>query len=206
MLILGESGTGQGTGRPGDLSPQPPQPGALSWPSTARPFPSRCWKASCSATSGAPSPGPTAAASASSSSATAARIFLDEIGDMAPAPRPRSCGCSRRGVSSALGGSETISVDVRIIAATNQDLDDADRAGPLPQGPLLPAQRRDDPSAAAARAPRGHRRTGPLLPLPLQPATGHVRAVHLARGLGVAGEVRLAGKRARIAERDSRSR
>ena len=51
----------QGTRRPRHLSAQPTAPTSRSWPSTAPPFPKRCWKASCSATRRARSPGRTAA-------------------------------------------------------------------------------------------------------------------------------------------------
>jgi two-component system response regulator AtoC len=52
-----------------------------------------------------------------------------------------------------VGGIKTITVDVRLIAATNRDLkrEIAERA--LPRGPLLPPQRRAHRAAAAARAP-----------------------------------------------------
>ena len=41
-------------------------------------------------------------------------------------------------------GSETpVKVDVRVLAATHRDLPELVRAGPVPRGPVLPAQRRD---------------------------------------------------------------
>ena len=40
-----------------------------------------------------------------------------------------------------LGGVQPIKVNVRLIAATNKDLEAAVQAGHLPRGPLLPAQR-----------------------------------------------------------------
>ena len=41
-----------------------------------------------------------------------------------------------------VGGSETVQVDVRIIAATNRDLEELMEQEQVPPGPLLPAQRR----------------------------------------------------------------
>ena len=53
-------------------------------------------------------------------------------------------------------GAPHLQVDVRIVAATNRDLVDEIDEGPLPRGPVLPAQRRADLSASAARAAGRH--------------------------------------------------
>jgi two-component system, NtrC family, nitrogen regulation response regulator GlnG len=50
-------------------------------------------------------------------------LFLDEVGDMAPHTQAKILRLLQEGCFERLGGSESISVDVRIIAATNQDLD-----------------------------------------------------------------------------------
>jgi two-component system nitrogen regulation response regulator GlnG len=49
-------------------------------------------------------------------------IFLDEIGDMPPNTQAKILRLIQEGQFQRLGGSQTIAVDVRIIAATNQDL------------------------------------------------------------------------------------
>ena len=54
-----------------------------------------------------------------------------------------------------IGSQKTIQVDVRVIAATNKDLEEAIATGALPRGPLLPALGDPDPRAAAARAAGG---------------------------------------------------
>ena len=53
-----------------------------------------------------------------------------------------------------LGGTETIRANVRLIAATNKDLEKAIADGDVPRGPVLPAERLHDLRAAAARAAR----------------------------------------------------
>ncbi len=63
-----------------------------------------------------------------------------------------------------VGGREEIAVDVRIIAATNRDLGADDRRRRVPRRSLLPAQRRADPTSAAARAAGRHRRARPAFP------------------------------------------
>ncbi len=50
-------------------------------------------------------------------------IFLDEIGDMAPATQTKILRVLQAGEIQRVGGTETIRVDVRVIAATNKDLE-----------------------------------------------------------------------------------
>ena len=50
-------------------------------------------------------------------------IFLDEIGDMALATQTKILRVLQQGDIQRVGGTETIQVDVRIIAATNKDLE-----------------------------------------------------------------------------------
>jgi len=49
-------------------------------------------------------------------------MFLDEVGDMSPALQAKLLRVLQDGVVEQLGGHTTIRVDVRVIAATNQDL------------------------------------------------------------------------------------
>ena len=122
VLILGESGTGKELVAHA-IQQHSPRAGARSWPSTAPPSPSRCWRANCSATRKGPSPAPTANASASSSSAHGGTLFLDEVGDMTPLMQSKVLRVLQEGRFERVGGNATIETDVRIIAATNRDLD-----------------------------------------------------------------------------------
>jgi two-component system response regulator AtoC len=56
-------------------------------------------------------------------------IFLDEIGDLHPALQAKLLHVLQDGEFSRVGGKSTIKVDVRVIAATNQDLERAVAAG-----------------------------------------------------------------------------
>jgi two-component system nitrogen regulation response regulator NtrX len=56
-------------------------------------------------------------------------LFLDEIGDMAPATQAKILRAAESGVVERLGDSKEVRVDVRIISATNQDLEKAIQEG-----------------------------------------------------------------------------
>ena len=60
-------------------------------------------------------------------------IFLDEIGDMQPALQASLLRVLQEKEIQRLGGNETRPVDVRVIAATNKDLEEAVRAGAFRQ-------------------------------------------------------------------------
>lgn len=61
--------------------------------------------------------------------ASGGTLFLDEIGDMSPALQTRLLRVLAEGEFYRVGGQQPIRVDVRVIAATNQDLDVAVREG-----------------------------------------------------------------------------
>jgi DNA-binding NtrC family response regulator len=54
--------------------------------------------------------------------ATSGTLFLDEIGDMSPGTQAKILRVLQDGVIERVGGSESVHVDVRIIAATHRDL------------------------------------------------------------------------------------
>ena len=56
-------------------------------------------------------------------------LFLDEIGDMHPTLQTNLLRVLQEREFQRLGGESTISVDIRVLAATNQDLDNAMREG-----------------------------------------------------------------------------
>ena len=67
-------------------------------------------------------------------------LFLDEIGDMSPALQTRLLRVLAESEFYRVGGQISITVDVRVIAATNQDLAKAVSDGRFQGGPLSPPQ------------------------------------------------------------------
>jgi formate hydrogenlyase transcriptional activator len=60
-------------------------------------------------------------------------LFLDEIGDLPLELQPKLLRVLQHGNLERLGSSRTITVDVRVVAATNRDLDEAVRVGSFRQ-------------------------------------------------------------------------
>ena len=83
-------------------------------------------------------------------------LFLDEIGELPPRCRSSCCASCRSGKVKPVGGVAEEEVDVRVVAATNRDLEAEVERGALPARSLLPPQRHPAAPAAAARAARGH--------------------------------------------------
>ena len=93
-------------------------------------------------------------------------LLLDEIGEMPVGTQAKLLRVLEERKLRRLGARTEQDVDVRVLAATNRDPDDAVAQGHLRAGPLLPAECVPHSHAAAARAPgrpagdgRGHAAT-----------------------------------------------
>ena len=83
-------------------------------------------------------------------------IFLDEITEMPPATQSKLLRALEERSVRRLGGKAEIPVDVRVIAATNRQPEEALRDNQLRGDSVLPAQRVSDRAAAFAHAGGGH--------------------------------------------------
>ena len=115
-----------------------------------------CWSRSCSVTRRARSPAPTRSAAAASSRPTAARCSSTRSATCRLPLQTRLLRVLAEGEFYRVGGQTPIRVDVRVIAATHQDLEERVAQRPVPRGPAPPPQRDPHRAAAAARAARGH--------------------------------------------------
>ena len=128
-------------------------------------------------------------------------VMLDEIGDLPPGGQAKLLRLLENKTFRRVGGVTELRADVRVIAATNVNLEERVERGALPRRPLLPAQRGAAGGAAAARAPRRRADAGGPLHRPLQPGAEAAGAGGLAAGHGAAARLPLARQRARAAQR-----
>ena len=91
-------------------------------------------------------------------------LFLDEIGEIGPEVQPKLLRFLETGEIHPLGEPQPVKVDVRVIAATNANLETLMSRRALPRRPLLPPQRRQAEAPAAARAARGNPAADRALP------------------------------------------
>ena len=154
----------QGARRPRGALRQPAPQRARSSASTAPPSPRRCSKASCSATRGARSPARPSARSASSRQSDKGTLMLDEIGEMSAAIQAKFLRVLEGHPFERVGGSEPIKVDVRVIAATNRDLEKDVAEGTFRRDLYFRLHVLEIFVPAAPQAARRHSRAGRVLP------------------------------------------
>ena len=90
-------------------------------------------------------------------------LFLDEIGELNVNMQSKVLRALQEREIRRVGSHESIKVDVRIIAATNKNLEEEVSKGDVPGGSLLPAERGHDSSPAAAGAEHGYPAAGGIL-------------------------------------------
>ena len=95
-------------------------------------------------------------------------IFLDEIGELPAETQIALLRVLQEHEFERVGGTATIQTNVRVIAATNRDLQAAIAGNTFQERPFLPAERFSDRSASVAGATGRHSSTGRVLHRPLR--------------------------------------
>ena len=108
-------------------------------------------------------------------------LFLDEIGDMPFDLQTRLLRVLSDGQFYRVGGHNPMRSNVRVIAATHQNLEERVKAGRVPRGPVPPPQRDPAAPAGAARAARGRAGAGALLPAEEREGAGRRGQAHHRR-------------------------
>ncbi len=127
-------------------------------------------------------------------------LFLDEVGELSPPTQVKLLRVLQEREFERLGGVAPVKVNVRLIAATNTDLEEAVAAERVPRGPLLPAERLHDLPAAAARAEARHPAPGRPLRREVRGGARQGRPPHRDHRHRHAHELPLAGQRPRAGE------
>ena len=108
-------------------------------------------------------------------------LFLDEIGEMEPDSQVKLLRVLESHAFFRVGGTRRRTVDMRLVAATNRDLAEAIKTNQFRQDLYYRINTITVTSAAAARAPRGHRVCSPSTSSSRMPRTaasalpGHAR-------------------------------
>ena len=128
-------------------------------------------------------------------------VFLDEIGEMVPLLQAKLLRFLEEKSFKRVGGSADIRVDVRVIAATNRNLEEEVQKGHFRSDLYYRLNVVPITAAATAAAPQRHSAPDQLLRRPVQHRVSQAHQARDAVGHGAIAGLRLAGQRARAAKR-----
>ena len=128
-------------------------------------------------------------------------LFLDEIGDLPLEMQIKLLRVLQERQIERLGSSKSIHVDVRIVAATNRDLEKRIARGHLPPGPVLPSECVSDSYSATPRASGRHSHARMELRRRVQQRLWQANRVRLEGKHAGTAALSVAGKRPGTAQR-----
>ena len=128
-------------------------------------------------------------------------IFLDEIGEMTPALQSKLLRFLEEKTFKRVGGLSDVRVDVRVVAATNRDLEEEVKAGKFREDLFYRLQVMPIRLPPLARTPGRRPAARELLHRSVQPGIQEARPRTVAGGHGAARAVSVARQRPRAAQR-----
>ena len=133
-------------------------------------------------------------------------IFLDEVGELSRDVQVKLLRVLQEQELERLGSTRPTKVNIRVIAATNRDLQAEVQRGDFRSDLVLSTQHLSDPHAAAARAEGRRAAAGRALRHRLRAADGQAGRSNRLAGGGSACRLRLAGQRPGARQRDGARR
>ncbi|MEZ5579147.1 MAG: sigma 54-interacting transcriptional regulator [Candidatus Competibacteraceae bacterium] len=129
-------------------------------------------------------------------------LFLDEVGELTASAQAKLLRVLQDQEFERVGGTQTLKVNVRLVAATNRDLVRNGQGQSVPRRPLLSVERVSHPAAVLVRASDRHPAAGALFSGPVRQEDGQDDSRSLAPSVRTTAALFLARQHPGAAKRD----